>query len=736
MPLNRLLKYLNLLVAVLLVIVLGVVYWFVYRVLPKTSGEISAPVSAPGVILRDSLGVPHIRAASVEDAIFLQGYAAAQDRLWQMDALRRLARGELSEIIGARSLESDQLQKRLRLSRLADQYTKSLKPEDRKILAAYARGVNYFIETHRDALPVEFTLLKYDPRPWTIPDSIAIGLQMSSTLTTSWKAELLKSNMLQGGQPELVNYLFPTRVGMEMQPGSNSWAVSGAHTASGKPLLANDPHLEFSNPSTWHMNHLQAPGLNVTGVSLPGVPTVIIGHNERIAWGITNLGFDVQDLYIEKMNLQSGQYVFQNQVLQATPERDFIRVKGAQPVDVVNWVTRHGPVWNTENGQVLTLKWLAAEQGEFEFPFLDMNRAQNWNEFRQALKRYIVPAQNFVYADVDGNIGYQVGGRLPVRKYAGDVPVDGSSGQFEWSGFIPFEENPSVYNPPSGMIVTANQNPFPANFAYTNHGEYAPVFRARQISDLLKAKKSLKPEDMLVIQKDVYSASAHHLAKAVLQAVEKRGATNPALTDAVNALRNWNGQMDKDQVAPMVITLVYQHLRRSLAERAAPGKANSYEPVAASAVIDRLLKERPDTWFRDYDQLLLRCLLDAVEEGRRMQGKNVNKWRYGLYNEVTIRQPVLDQVPWISSYFNIGPVPMSGSSTTVKQTSRRVGPSMRMVVDLGNLDNSLQNVTIGESDQPLSWHFHDQWDEYYVGKSFPMQFGKVKGSELRVTPLP
>lgn len=736
MPLNRLLKYINLLVAALLVIALGLVYWFVYRVLPKTSGEMNAPISAQAAIVRDSHGVPHIRAASIEDAIFLQGFACAQDRLWQMDVIRRLARGELSEILGSRTLESDQAQRRLRIPRLAEQLVKTLKGEDRKILAAYARGVNYFIETHRSALPIEFTLLKYDPRPWMISDTVAIGLQMASTLTSSWKIEMLKSTMLQGGEPDLVNFLFPTRIGMEMQPGSNAWAVSGAHTGSGKPLLANDPHLEFSNPSTWYMNHLQAPGLNVTGVSLPGVPSVVIGHNERIAWGVTNLGFDVQDLYIEKMNIQSGQYVYHGQVLQAAPERDLIRVKGAKPIEIANWVTRHGPVWSSDNGQVLTLKWLAAEQGNFEFPLLDLDRAQNWSEFRQALRRYVLPAQNFVYADVDGNIGYQVGGRLPIRKYAGDVPVDGASGEFEWAGFIPFEENPSAYNPPGGIIVTANQNPFPANYPYNNHGEYAPSFRAKQIADLLRSKRALKPEDMLVIQKDVYSASAHHLAQAVVRAFDKRGATNPALTDAVNALRNWNGQMDKDGVAPMIVTLVYQHLRHSMAERAAPGKANAYEPIAASAVIERLLNERPETWFRDYDQLLLRCLLDGVDEGRRIQGKNVGKWRYGLYNEVTIRQPVLDQIPWIGSYFDIGPVRMSGSSTTVKQTSRRVGPSMRMAVDLSNLENSLQNITIGQSEQPLSWYLRDQWDAYYTGKSFPMQFGKVKGNELRVVPLP
>ena len=718
-----------------LVIALSALYWFVMRVLPKTSGEVAAPVSAAASITRDEHGVPHIHAGGLEDALFLQGYAVAQDRLWQMDTLRRFATGELAEIVGKSALETDLTSRRLRIRRIAEEQYRSLKPEDRIVMAAFARGVNYFIETHRQALPVEFTILRYDPRPWSVIDSLAVGLHMYRTLTTSWENEILKRNLLAGGEPQMVQFLFPPRAAIQVQPGSNAWVVSGKRTASGKPILANDPHLEFSNPSTWYLNHLQAPGLIVTGASLPGMPGVIVGHNDHIAWGVTNLHFDVQDLYIEKLNLQTGQYVFKGQVRQARAERELVAIKGEKPAEFVNWVTLHGPVWQTQDGQTLTLRWMAAEPGVFEFPFIDIDTATNWQDFTKALSRFAGPGQNFVYADTAGNIGYHATGKLPIRKsYGGDLPVDGSSGENEWEGFVPFEQLPTLYNPPSGMIVTANQNPFPADSPYRVSGEFAPYYRVKQIRDMLTAKPQLKPEDMLVVQKDVYSSLSLYLAREVVKAFDKRGAKNPSLTDAIEVLRNWNGQMEKGQPAPFLVTLIYQHLRRAMADRASPGKGQLYEVLGAGPVLEKLLRERPDGWFSDYDQLLLRSLVDATEEGRRIQGKNVRKWDYGRYNELTIRQPVVGRIPWVGEYFNIGPVPMSGSSTTVKQTTRRLGPSMRMVVDLGNFENSLQNLTIGESGQVFSWRYKDQWDAYYSGHSFPMRFGKVDGSELKFVP--
>lgn len=741
--LNRLLKYLNVLIGVILAATIGVVYWFAIRPLAKTSGSISVPITQPASVIRDDLGVPHIQAATVEDALFLQGYTTAQDRLWQMDLLRRAAGGELSEVIGVKTIELDLQARRLRIRRLAEEHAQKLPAQDRAHIAAYVRGVNFFIETHRKSLPVEFTLLKYDPRPWSISDTLAVGLQMIRDLTTTWTDEMTKAAMLANGDKALVDEIFPARTGQEFAPGSNAWVIGSKRSATGKPILANDPHLNFNFPSTWYMTHLRAPGLNVEGVSLPGLPGVIIGHNERIAWGITNLGFDVQDLYLEQIDMNTGRYVFRGAVEQARLERELILIRGARPAEHTNWITRHGPIWRTEGGRALALRWIASEAGQFQLPFLELNMAGNWDQFRAALRRLYAPSSNVIYADVDGNIGYQATGLLPVRKsYDGDVPVNGASGQAEWEGFIPFDELPNAYNPASGMIVTANQNPFPPDYKYKVGGEFAPYYRAEQIRNLLSKGSAFKPEEMLAIQKDVYSALLHFIAKQVVTAFEKRGAKDASLEAGARMLRDWNGQMERDQPAPYLASLLYQQLRRAVGDRASNGKGNLLESIMAGAVIERILRERPERWFRDYDQLLLRCFVDAMEEGKRVQGRNPAGWRYGDSLELTLRHPVLGQpnwvkhVPTLGRFFriNVGPVRMSGSSTTVKQTSPRLGPSMRFVADTSNWDNSLMNITLGQSGQLFSSHYSDQWERYYVGAGFPRPFRKVEGSTLQFKP--
>lgn len=733
---NRLIKIINLSIAVFLVAAVGAAYWFAWRPIPQTSGELSLPVSAGATVVRDRLGIPHITAKSWEDAIVLQGYATAQDRLWQMDALRRLAAGELAEIVGPAALESDRDSRRLRLRRLAEQHVKTLPAADRAVLAAYARGVNAFIETHRSNLPIEFTLLGYQPRPWSMTDSMLAALQMYRTLTNSWKHDRVKSLMLAGGDKEKVNALFPPRTGLEAAPGSNAWAISGSLTASGKPLLANDPHLDYGLPSTWHQVHLKADGLNVIGVALPGVPCVIIGHNEHIAWGVTNLQFDVQDLYREKIDLRSGRYEFRGQVEQAAIEQELIPVKGGRTELFTGMVTRHGPVMINENGEVLTLRWAGADPNTFQFPFLDINRAANWQEFTAALARYPGPGQNFVYADSSGNIGYHATGRLPIRKgFTGAEPLDGASGEQEWSGYMKFEELPAFYNPPAGLIVTANQNPFPADFPYPVNGDFAPYYRSHQIHDMLAAHKGWKPADLVTVQKDVYSGFSHFLSQQVVAAWDKRKATNPKLQPAIDLLRNWNGQMEKGAAQPMIVALTYQRLRRSLVERAAPRASNLYDYPMSTAVIEKLLRQRPAGWFPDWDQTLLKCLQDGIEEGAQSQGSNVQGWDYGLYNQISIPNRVVEQLPLIGKYFNIGPVPMSGSQTTVKQMTRKLGPSMRFAADTSAWDNSLNNITIGESGHILSSHYRDQWDAYYGGTSLPMQFTNVEAkATLRVRP--
>ncbi len=619
---------------------------------------------------------------------------------------------------------------------MAEEHYRTLPPADRAVFAAYARGVNYFIETHRGSLPLEFTILRYDPRPWRITDSILCALQMYRNLTTTWKEDLQKSAMIESGDAAKVNFLFSSRIGTEVQPGSNAWAISGKHTATGKPILANDPHLEFSIPSTWYQVHLEAPGLDVTGVSLPGVPSVIIGHNRRIAWGVTNLGFDVQDLYLEKLDPRTGRYAFHGQVEQARSEVDWIAVKGSRPIEFRQWVTRHGPVTVSDRNRLMALRWTAAEPGSFQFPFLDIDRAGNWQDFTQALARFPGPGQNFVYADVDGNIGYHATGKLPIRKnYDGDVPVDGSTGDFEWDGFIPFEQLPSFYNPPEGRVITANQNPFPANYPYRVSGSFAAPYRSLEIRSALTAHEHWKPDEMIAVEKDVYSAFSRHLAHLVVAAYDRAKPADANLRDAVEVLRGWNGQMEKRTAAPMLITLVYQSLKKRIAESAAPGKSSYYGSMMAPAIVEKLLDQGKHGWFADPDGLLMRSLTEAIQEGRNLQGGNVKKWNYGSYNELTIKHPVGSQIPVLGPYFNVGPVEMSGSSTTIKQTTQTLGPSMRFVADLADWDRSLNNITIGESGQILSSHYKDQWDAYYYGTSFPMQFLKVEPkSTLEVKP--
>ncbi len=732
------LRAINLSIAVLLIALASATYWYAWRPLPQSSGDLIAPISAPATISRDALGVPHIQAATIEDALFLQGFVTAQDRMWQMDALRRLAAGELAEVVGKSALDSDREARRLRLGHIAEQAEKNLPPADRSALDAYARGVNFYLETHRDRLPVEFSLLNYSPRPWTKRDTLLAGLHMYRTLTTSWRHEIEKLHMLQKGDRAKIEFLYPPRTGAEMQPGSNAWAVSGALSATGKPILANDPHLEFGIPSTWHMIHLRAPGLNVTGVALPGVPAVIIGHNDRIAWGVTNLQFDVQDLYQEQIDPQSGRYAFRGKVEQARLERGAIGVKGEKAVVFEQWITRHGPVILSDQGHTDSLRWAAAEPG-YQFPFVDLDRARNWTEFTAALQRFPGPGQNFVYADVDGNIGYQATGLLPIRPAGcdGQTPADGAAGNCEWQGFIPFQDLPSFYNPARNMVVTANQNPFPPDYKYPVAGDFGAHYRSTEIRTLLNRQPHWKPADMLIVQKDVYSDFDDFLAKQIVAAFDAKKPASAQARDAVDQLRNWSGQMEKGTAPGMIVELTYLALRKAVADRAAPGLEAEYEWPAAPVVIEKLLRERPAGWFPDYDALLLQSLGEAITNGEKIQGSKISRWDYGQLNELRMVHPVLSQLPLIGKYFNIGPVPMSGSPTTIKQTTRRLGPSMRMVVDLSNLDNSMQNITVGESGQALSRHYKDQWSAYYGATSFPMQFNHVDAkSVLTVRPAP
>ncbi|MBV9294678.1 MAG: penicillin acylase family protein [Acidobacteriaceae bacterium] len=769
---SRIVRIVNVSIAVLIVLIAIAVYWYAVRPLPKTSGELIAPIAGNATIQRDARGVPHIEASSWQDAIFLQGYVTAQDRLWQMDGLRRFGAGNLAEVFGAAAVSADEHSRRMRMRAIAETDVARLTPESRAVLVEYARGVNYFIDTHRGDFSLEFSLPghAYDPQPWTLSDSMLVGVVMFRDMTDESKFTFDKGRVLgQGADPAKVRTLFPATQGQYVSPGSNAWAVSGTHTADGKTMAANDPHLAYAIPGTWHLVHLQAPGLNVSGAALPGLPCVITGHNQQIAWGVTNLEADTLDLYVEQLDERTGRYVFQGKWEQAQLDRQFLGVRGGKPVQVDTWVTRHGPVIIQANGKAYSMRWSAADG--FGFPFFDVNRAQNWQQFRAAISTFWGPPQNFIYADKAGNIGFQAAGKVPIRRdFDGDVPLDGSSGTFEWDGYIPFEQMPSIYNPPSGIVATANQDSFAPDFPYRISGDFADPYRVRQIRALLQAKNKLTVDDMLAVQKDVYSAYDHFLAQQVIAACGGIRQNDQMVRDAVDILRRWNGQMDKDEAAPMmtqllnntlgttlVVSLLQPAINKAVQEKLKAQPQNSPEKTGGRPgyrivgfagpgipeilprpqVIENLLRQRPPGWVAkdDWDTWLIDNFRSALNDGRRQQGTPVSRWKWGRLLQWKFAHPVGKQLPLVDRFFDIGPAEMSGSGTTVKQTTGTLGPSERMVVDLGNLDNSVQNLPAGESGFVASRHYKDQWPAYYAGKSFPMQFDRVDAKEvLRVKP--
>jgi len=733
------------------------VYWYAVRPLPKTSGGIAAPIGAPATIARDARGVPHIQASSWQDAIFLQGYATAQDRLWQMDVLRRFGAGELAEVFGPSAISADEQSRRMRLRAIAELDAARLTPEARAVMVEYARGVNYFIDTHRGDYSLEFSLPghQYDPHPWSLTDSMLVALIMYRDLTDKSKFKFDKGSLMATAKdPARVRELFPPIEGAYVSPGSNAWAVSGEHTADGKPMAANDPHLAYGIPGTWHLVQLKAPGLDVSGAALPGLPCVITGHNQQIAWGVTNLQSDVLDLYVEQIDERTGRYVFEGKPQQAQPDREMIGVRGGKPVEVDTWVTRHGPVILHENGRSYSMRWSAADG--FGFPFLDIDRARNWEQFRAALSSFWGPPQNFIYADRAGNIGYQAAGRVPIRRdFDGDVPLDGASAKLDWDGYIPFDQMPVIYNPASGVVATANQDPFPPDYPYRVDGDYADKYRVQQIRALLTRKPRLNVSDMLAVQKDVYSAYDYFLAQQVIAAAARRGTSDENLRAAVTVLQHWNGQMDKDEAAPMMIELLDEELARSLllsSTLAAPQplpqprttaeKAGEHYRLSSSSnlphivprpqVIETMLRNRPRGWVANdnWDAWLVENFDAALVRGRLLQGTPVSKWRWGRMHQWNLAHPVGKELPLVSGFFDIGPIQMSGAGTTVKQTTLSLGPSERMVVDLGDLDKSVQNLVTGESGFVASGHYKDQWAAYYSGKSFPMQFDHVEAKEV------
>jgi penicillin G amidase len=784
-------------------------YLLAHSSLPQLDGSISVPgLSARVTVIRDGHGVPTIEAGSLEDLFLAQGYVSAQDRLWQMDMIRRFAAGEISEILGADFLRHDREQRILGLRAAAQHAAQtSVSTRDRKYFAAYADGVNAFINAHRDHLPLEFRILHYAPRPWTVEDCILMGARMVEDLNhypyaravqrekilaklgaeltadlyvnSSWRdhpPSALPTRMDQtsedsdkdegGGSIALANLTdpwpaspFPTLAMTDsvLTAGSNNWVVSGAHALSGKPLLSNDMHLTHQLPNLWYEAHLRSGQFDVVGVTLPGTPFVIVGHNKRIAWGFTNLGPTVEDVYIEHFN-DGGQYLTPEGWRYAEHRQEVIHVKDKRDVAVDVVVTRHGPVISElvpGETRKLALRWTLCDS--LHDPFFEINSAANWEEFVRALAEWEAPAQNVVYADVDGHIGYQATGRIPIRAAGdGSLPVEGSDNGHEWTGYVPFDKLPRVYDPPSGILATANGRITPDGYPYSLSTEWGSPWRTERIYRTLTSGKKFAAADMLALQTDVYSAFDRFCAERFVYALDHASNLSFRARQARELMRDWDGRFTVESAAATVESQSRRELVRLLLEPKLGSDSrhsqdggseehatswNDYRWFMTSVWLENVLLKQPQRWlpnhYENYDALLVASVETALRDP--MTPADLSDWRWGTISRVDIEHPVLRQLPLVGRWTGPGVHEQSANGYTIKQVGHKFGPSERLTVDFADLDASTLNLVTGQAGNFLSPYYMDQWKAWYEGTTFPLPFSqqaveRTKQHELLLEP--
>jgi penicillin G amidase len=831
--------------------------------LPQLDGTIAiSGLSAPVTVERDNQGVPHLRAASMDDLVLAQGYITAQDRLWQMETLRRHAAGTLAEILGPTLIPHDRAQRTMQIRAAADRAIAVLPPDQLHWLTLYARGVNASIEAQRPHLPLEFRLLRYQPDSWTPRDTILVALAMFQDLTNSFPDELDREALTARLPLNLVADLYPVGSWRDHPPaqptvdltapqkdipdvpldesqsslipprapswkgpsaqsstkpgapssartlrlrwasrasataparlqtgtasmedlvtlqkilrnptcegckaGSGNWTVSGAHTASGKPLLSNDMHLNHGVPGTWYEADLEAPTptgeFHVSGVSLPGSPFIIVGHNAHIAWGFTNLGATVQDLEIEHLRGTGATAEYETPTGVWQPvlhQQEIIHVKGAKDVLLDVPATQHGNLTTPiisgifpSEKRTLSLNWTIYDPANLTLPFFAINSATGWPDLHAAFANWGGPSQNLVFADDQGHIGYHAVGKIPIRGSLtqptpiSPLPTDALDTTQQWVGYISFDQLPQAFDPPSGILATANSRVTPDNYLYPITLDWSAPYRNERIWKVLSSKDHLTPADMLALQTDVYSDVDHVIAQRLAYAIDH--ATTPAFTNdkrlhqAADLLRDWNGNVDADAAAPAIVDAARTALWPLLID---PQLKPEPEPTSKSSrpfdpsqlyiwgekayAEEWLIMHTPARWlptkYHTWDDLLTA----AVAEGLRNDHApfNLAKWRYGDANPIDIEHPIFSQSPLLQLLIGLptgtGPHPQSGDHTTVKQVGRSFGPSERFTADLSNLDHSTLNIVLGQSGDPASPWFMSQWPAWYHGTTLPMPF--------------
>lgn len=731
-------------------------------------------------VRRDERGIPYIEARNEADLYFAQGYITASDRLWQMDLYRRVARGETAEIFGKTTLEEDKRWRKFGFAVIAEENVKSADAETLLLLENYARGVNAYIAMLDDkSLPIEFQILRYKPRQWTTADSIVVSKIFDDGLSNTWRSDLIKASLMDLPKEKL-NWIFDPsssldvilvgnegnakrkvqnakltltpnsvdlgkvaaidavrkssleRIGFyaEELAASNNWVVSGKKTVDGKAMLANDPHLQATQPPIWYLVNLATPGLKVAGVSTPGLPGVIIGHNENIAWGMTNVGPDVQDLYLETFDA-SGKVKTPNGYETPKIRREEIKFR-PQPLipqtetEILEVVqTRNGVIYYENANKKYALKWTAFEPKNTSLKMIaSLAKAKNWTDFRNAIKLWGGAAQNFVYADVQGNIGWTAAGKIPLRRTGdGSTPYDGATNDGDWTGFVPFEELPSLYNPPAGFIMTANQRTVGKSYKYQNLiARQTTVSRAKRLEDLLNSKAKLSADDMSQFQYDLFSVVNSRFAKEV---VTQKGASEETL----KLLSDWDGRMNNESKPALVADSIRAVFRNKiLAANLGADRANATFLPYEAAFFDRLITEKPKDWlpkeYASYADLLKACETEAKATLTKNLGADESKWTWGASVKSNFPHP-LAIAPLIGTPFKIAPLPQNGSSGAGATPNVGASVSMRFVATPGNWDTTRHVIPTGESGNPKSPHWKDQLDAWYTGNTPIFPFSKA-----------
>jgi len=761
------------LVALLLISGLFFINHFVNKSLATVEGTIELHgITEEVTVITDDDGVPHIKATNEQDLYMAQGYIQAQNRMLQMELSRRQASGTLSEIIGEAALSNDKYFRALGLRRAAEDSYELYSDDAKNVLQWFADGVNAYINEAKEngSLPFEFTLIGAEPEEWTPLDSLTIGKYMAFDLGGHWERQAFNYYLLNEFSTEKAYELFPTYPEGRMPiieadeidiaasfkdavipypfNGSNNWVVSGDKTASGMPLLADDPHLGLSTPSIWFQMHLETDEMNVSGVIFAGVPGIILGHNDHIAWGVTNVGPDVQQLYIEKRNPDNEmEFLFDGEWEEATVIKEPIKVKGKDTVDYEVIETRHGPIiseFAEESGEkaVLSLRWTALDPTPELQAVINMNKATNWEEFELALEDFHAPAQSFVFASVDGTIAYKANGKIPIYEKGKDalLPLPGWEKESEWDGFIPFDELPRVVNPEKGFIATANNKIAADNYPYHISNVWAQPYRYERIYEVLDSKDNLTVQDMKDLQMDAVNLRAREFVPYFNEVLQNEPLTEKE-KELLALMMEWNFEDHVDLPQPLIfdhwLTAIEEILYKDISEDVMDMFS------AHGQTTDELLRMGDRSIWIDENGGLSEILTDALRiamiELEEDYGSDPTKWQWGDYHQVQFKHPLSSANKYLAYIFNKKPLPVNGSNVTPMAASYKEeglvnhGASWRFVIDVENIDLGYHIVGPGQSEHIKSPWYSDQTEDWVNGTYHETSITSYEGHELILT---